>query len=123
MAVKKKRWKTGRLHWPGSHHRHDEHEKDIAARLTPLEETEEFRKSHQSDGEHAPDDTIHVDSSSVRVPENLVDEDREGANIFRLEPVVLFILVVMLAFIAFIAWQVTLMPENRNDPPAASGRQ
>ena len=115
MAVKKqKRWKTGRLHWPGSGHKHgrDSERGQEAARLTPLEETEAFRKSQQADGEHAPDDTIHVDSSSVRVPENLVDEDREGANIFRLEPVVLFILVAMLAFIAFIAWQVTLMPEK-----------
>ncbi len=110
MAVsKRKRWKTGRLHWPGSRLGH---EKNVAERLTPLEETEEFRESHQSDGAHAPDDTIHVDSSSVRVPEHLVDEEREGANIFRLEPVVLVILAAMLAFIAFIAWQVTLMPEK-----------
>jgi hypothetical protein len=115
VAVKKqKRWKTGRLHWPGSGHRHgrDSERGQEAARLTPLEETDAFRESQQSEGEHAPDDTIHVDSASVRVPENLVDEDREGANIFRLEPVVLFILVVMLAFIAFVAWQVTLMPER-----------
>ena len=107
MAVKKKRWQTGRLHWPGSRRGH---EKNIAERLTPLEETEAFKRSPQRDGDHAPDDTIHVDSRSVRVPENLVDEDREGANIFRLEPVVLVILCLMLAFIAFVAWQVTLMP-------------
>jgi hypothetical protein len=120
VAVKKKRWKTGQLHWPGSRRGH---EKNIAERLTPLEETDGFKKSHQAEGEHATDDTIHVDSSSVRVPEQLVDEDREGANIFRLEPVVLFLIAVMLAFIAFIAWQVTLMPEKRDDPPAASGKQ
>jgi hypothetical protein len=106
VAVKK-RWKTGRLHWPGSRRGH---EKNIAERLTPLEETDAFKRSHQQDGDHAPDDTIHVDSSSVRIPETFVDEDREGASIFRLEPVVLFILCVMLAFIAFVAWQVTLMP-------------
>ena len=113
MAVsKRKRWKTGRLHWPGSGHGRHSHRADEAARLTPLEETEEFKESHQSEGQHAPDDTIHVDSKSVHVPESLVDEDREGANIFRLEPVVLIILAVMLAFIAFVAWQVTLMPEK-----------
>jgi hypothetical protein len=28
----------------------------------------------------------------------------------------------MLAFIAFIAWQITLMPEKRDDPSAASDR-
>ncbi len=115
MAVsKRKRWKTGRLHWPGSGHKHgrDSERGREAARLTPLEETEAFKKSHQRDGDHAPDDTIHVDSNSVRVPEHLVDEDREGANIFRLEPVVLVILAAMLAFILFVAWQVALMPEK-----------
>ncbi|HEX8117286.1 MAG TPA: hypothetical protein VF521_08440, partial [Pyrinomonadaceae bacterium] len=79
--------------------------------LTPLEETGAFKDSPQSDGnKHGPDDTIRVDSKSVPMPENLIDEDREGASIFKLEPVVVFILFVMLAFIAFIAWQVTLMP-------------
>ena len=123
MAVtKKKRWKTGRLHWPGSSRGHEEEDGDSAERLAPLEETEKFKKSHQSDGEHAPDDTIHVDSSSVRMPGHLVDDEREGARIFRLEPVVLFILAAMLAFIAFVAWQITLMPEKRDEPPAASDK-
>jgi hypothetical protein len=110
---KKKGWKTGRLHWPGSGHPHgrDSERGQEAARLTPLEETEEFKDSPQKDGRaRVADDTIRVDSRSVPMPEHLIDEDREGASIFRLEPVVLFILVVMLAFIAFIAWQVTLMP-------------
>jgi hypothetical protein len=112
---KRKGWKTGRLHWPGSGHRHgrdSQKQADEAARLTPLEETEQFKDSPQSDARpDVADDTIRVDSKSVPMPENLIeDEDREGTAIFKLEPVVLFILVVMLAFIAFIAWQVTLMP-------------
>ena len=111
---KGKRWKTGRLHWPGSGHRHgrDSERGQEAARLTPLEETEQFKDSSQSDSsQHVPDDTIRVDSKSVPMPEHLIeDENREGTAIFRLEPVVLFILVVMLVFIAFIAWQITLMP-------------
>jgi hypothetical protein len=121
---KKKRWKTGRLHWPGSHHRHhhDEHEQNNAERLTPLEETEGFAQSHQAEGEHTPDDTIHVDSASIRMPEHLVEDEREGARIFWLETVVVVILTFMLAFIAFIAWQITLMPEKRDDPSAASDR-
>ena len=118
MAVsrgKRKRrsgWKTGRLHWPGSHHGGEDNA-DVAARLTPLEETEEFKESPQTDERPgAADDTIRVDSKSVPMPEHLVDDEREGASIFRLEPVVLVILVSMLVFIAFIAWQVTLMPEK-----------
>jgi hypothetical protein len=103
-----KGWKTGRLHWPGSHHDEHEHE-DVAERLKPLEETKEFRESPQVEGKRGTD-TIRVDSKSVPMPENFVEDEREGASIFRLEPVVLFILVVMLAFIAFIAWQISLMP-------------
>jgi hypothetical protein len=107
---RRKGWKTGRLHWPGSHHHEHEHD-DVAQRLTPLEETEEFKDSPQREGSpQGTDDTIRIDSKSVPMPEHLIDEDREGASIFRLEPVVLCILVVMLVFIAFIVWQITLMP-------------
>ncbi|HEX8352115.1 MAG TPA: hypothetical protein VF611_04425 [Pyrinomonadaceae bacterium] len=110
MAVKKKRkrgWKTGRLHWPGSgHHRHP----DEAERLTPLEETDEFKTSPQADSARAADDTIRVDNKTVPMPEHLLEDEREGSSIFRLEPVVVVVFLFMLAFIAFIAWQVTLMP-------------
>jgi len=111
MAVKKgrERWRTGSLHWPGSRHVHEE---DAAAKLAPLEETDAFKDSPQKDTTHAPDDTIRVDSASVPMPESFVEEEREGASIFRMEPVALFILLVMLAFIAFIAWQISLMPNK-----------
>jgi hypothetical protein len=110
------KWKTGRLHWPGSGHNHrpgsgHDHKPDEAERLTPLEETPAFEDSPQKDGTRI-DDTIRVDSKSVPMPEHLLDDEREGSAIFRLEPVVLFVLVFMLAFIGFIAWQVTLMPEK-----------
>lgn len=110
MAVKKKgkrRWKTGALHWPGSRHEHRENE---AGRLAPLEERDEFNESRQKDSAHAPDDTIRVDSKSVQMPDGFVEDEREGASIFRLEPVALCILLLMLAFIAFVAWQISLMP-------------
>ena len=117
MAVSKakrkrrKGWKTGRLHWPGSHH-HEQDEPDMAERLKPLEETEEFKESPQVEGKRGAD-TIRVDSKSVPMPEHFIEDEREGASIFRLEPVVLFILVVMLAFIAFVAWQIMLMPAKQ----------
>jgi len=107
----RKRWKTGRLHWPGSHH-HEHDEPDLAERLKPLEETREFKESPQVEGKRGAD-TIRVDSKSVQMPENFIEDEREGANIFRLEPVVLFILLVMLAFIGFVAWQITLMPAKQ----------
>lgn len=109
---RRKGWKTGRLHWPGSHH-HEHDEPDIAERLTPLEETAEFKDSPQVEGQQrVADDTIRVDSKSVPMPDHLIDDEREGASIFRLEPVVVSILIAMLAFIAFVAWQITLMPEK-----------
>ncbi len=112
----KKRWKTGRLHWPGSGHTpdpgHDHDEGNEAERLTPLEESAAFKDSPQSDSGYKAKDTIRVDSTSVAMPEYLLEDEREGSSIFRLEPVVLFILLFMLAFIAFIAWQITLMPER-----------
>ena len=111
MAVskRKRKWKTGRLHWPGSGH---EHKPDEAERLTPLEETEEFTESPQVESSRPADDTIRIDNKSVPMPDHLMEDEREGSSIFRLEPVVLFVLVFMLAFIAFIAWQITLMPEK-----------
>jgi hypothetical protein len=109
---RRKGWKTGRLHWPGSEHDGHDHA-DMAERLKPLEETEEFKESSQTDeSPGAALDTIRIDNKSIPMPEQLVEEEREGASIFRLEPVVLVILVSMLAFIAFVAWQVTLMPEK-----------
>lgn len=114
MAVKKKksqRWKTGPLHLPGSGHDHGE--KEAAQRLAPLEETDAFKDSQQKDASaHTPDDTIRVDSASVRMPESFADDEREGASIFRLEPVALVLLVAMVAFIAFVAWQISLMPDK-----------
>ena len=111
MAVKKRKrrrgWKTGRLHWPGSGH---DHRPDEAERLAPLEETKGFKDSPQVDSDRDAKDTIRVDSASVPMPEHLMEDEREGSSIFRLEPVVLFIILLMLAFIAFVAWQVTLMP-------------
>ena len=110
---RKKGWKTDRLHWPGSAHDGHDHA-GMAERLKPLEETSEFTESPQSDEKPgAADDTIRVDNKTVPMPEHLLEDEREGSSIFRLEPVVLFVLVFMLAFIAFVAWQVTLMPEVR----------
>ena len=114
MAVKKKKWKTGRLHLPGGKKPQDNGDADLAARLTPLEEMKDFKDSPQSEGhKRNVDDTIRVGSSSVQMPEQFIDEDiRDAASIFHLEPIVVALLVVLLAFVAFIAWQITLMPEK-----------
>ncbi len=110
MAVKKKRWKTGRLHMPGGHHA-EENGHAAAERLAPLEEQEGFKKSQQSDSNRSKiDDTIRVDRNSVKMPENFVEDERDAASTFRLDTAVLVILALMLAFIAFVAWQISAMP-------------
>jgi hypothetical protein len=112
VAVKKKRrkWKTGRLHMPGVRHQGRNGDK-AAARLTPLEEMEEFKESKQSDDNQSHmDDTIRVDKNSVKMPENLVEDERDAASTFHLDTAVVVILAVMLAFIAFVAWQISGMP-------------
>ncbi len=109
---RRKRWKTGRLHWPGTDHDHDHHP-DEAERLKPLEETRGFKDSAQIDSDSQAKDTIRVDAKSVPMPEHLLEDEREGSGIFRLEPVVVFVIVTMLAFIAFVAWQITLMPPKQ----------
>ena len=85
----------------------------MADRLAPLEETGEFKKSSQHDSRKAEaDDTIMVSSQTVKMPEKFLDEDRSVAGIFHLEPVVIVIVLFMLGFIAFIAWQITKMPQK-----------
>lgn len=103
----RKGWQTGRLHWPGRGHKHEASEADL---LAPLEETEAFKDSAQCDSDREAKDTIRVDNTSVPMPEQLNEDEREGGSIFHLEPVVIFILAGMIAFIAFVAWQITLMP-------------
>ena len=116
MAVRKKRrkWRTRHAHGPGHTHGNGDrrrHEEELSKRLAPLEETEAFRQSEQTDG-HRGDikDTIRVDRTNIKMPESFLEEERDAADVFRLHPVVIFILVVVLAFTAFIAWQITLMP-------------
>jgi hypothetical protein len=85
---------------------------ELSARLAPLEEVVKPEELQQAvpDGRPPNDDTIRVNTAALKLPERLVEEERSGARIFYLDPVVVAILVFMLAFIAFIAWQVTLMP-------------
>ena len=104
MKIRRRR----HAHGGGADRRKHEHE--MADRLAPLEETAAFKESEQRTGEHDAPDTITVSNKSVKMPDKFLEEERDASGIFRLEPLVLAILVVMLVFIAFIAWQITLMP-------------
>ncbi|HEY8185734.1 MAG TPA: hypothetical protein VIF64_06680 [Pyrinomonadaceae bacterium] len=91
----------------------------LAARLAPLEELETGSTTKQlgvSPELKEPQANNHygaivVDNNSLNLPEDMV-EGSDGGKFLGMEPVVLVILGVMLAFIAFIAWQISLMPTN-----------
>jgi hypothetical protein len=55
---------------------------------------------------------IRVDTGSLKFPKGFVEEDKASSKWLGLEPVVLIILCLALAFIAFIAWQVSLMEQR-----------
>ncbi len=55
---------------------------------------------------------IVVDTSRLQLPKDFIEENEE-ANPTRLEPVLIVVLLLALAFIAFIAWQISLMPPEK----------
>jgi hypothetical protein len=89
----------------------------LAARLAPLEELDQGGASKQLEGKPLISDghpnnqngAIVVDNESLNLPKDLTEGGDEG-TFFGIEPVVLVILGVMLAFIAFIAWKISQMP-------------
>lgn len=89
----------------------------LAAQLAPLEEQDKGSMTKQiASGPHlgnAPADlhygAIVVDNENLNLPKDMI-EGRDQKTLLGIEPVVLVILGVMLTFIAFIAWQISLMP-------------
>ena len=87
----------------------------LAAQLAPLEEqnkpaAEQQIGGHSIDGRLDRDyGAIVVDNEDLRVPTDMM-ETPEGKRFFGIEPVVLVVLIIVLSFIAFIAWQISLMP-------------
>jgi hypothetical protein len=120
MAIRRRRHKHGR-------EGRKKHTDELSAMLAPLEELmpETTPPPGQSvDGDYQ-DATIRVNSSSVKAPERLLDEDgpREGLRIFRLEPLVVVILSITLGFIAFVAWQITKMPPKEGEQKQGNSGQ
>jgi hypothetical protein len=91
----------------------------LAAQLAPLEEQKPHHAPEPSGGAQGaihPGATqeygaIVVGNENLRLSDDLI-EGKTPRGIFGMEPVVLAILVFMLAFIVFIAWQVSLMPRS-----------
>jgi hypothetical protein len=88
----------------------------LAAQLAPLEEVDR-RSAAQQVGplnrEVQPGDAafgaIVVDNEGLDIPRDMMEGGGEK-TILGVEPVVLVILIFMMAFIGFIAWQISEMP-------------
>jgi len=89
----------------------------LAAQLAPLEELDRSVAAKQVGSIPAPDGAeldphygaIVVDNEGLHIPKDIM-EGGDEKTYFGMEPVVLIILGIMLVFIAFIAWQISLMP-------------
>jgi hypothetical protein len=101
-------------------HRRRTHKKGatarLAARLAPLEELDKKSAAKQLGATAAPELTaesgfsaIVVDNNNLQVPKEILEEGGEQTYM-GMEPVVIVILAFMIVFIAFIAWQISIMP-------------
>ena len=89
----------------------------LAALLAPLEEQDKPAAENQigshieaTNGQQQKDyGAIVVDSVNLHVQKDII-EGREEKRFLGIEPVVLVVLIMVLGFVAFIAWQISLMP-------------
>ncbi len=91
----------------------------LSEMLAPLEEHPHAQKSQQVQALQAQtqahdsqnhNGVIIVDGSSLKVPSDFVETDDADKRLLNLEPVVLAILLMSLAFIAFIAYLISTEP-------------
>lgn len=107
--------KTLHIHRPGKHKKGETTQ--LAAQLAPLEEQHPRAAEKQLAGaavltqvkDELGFSAIVVDKDSLQVPQEIMEGSYEKTYL-GMEPVVIVILAIMLSFIAFIAWQITLMP-------------
>lgn len=84
----------------------------LASMLAPLEEQQQGRK--EATGGTRPSTSggaIIVDTAQLKLPKDFIEREEEG-NPLGLEPVVIFILALVLAFIAFIAYLISIEPSR-----------
>jgi hypothetical protein len=89
----------------------------LAAQLAPLEELDKSGAAkqlgtspHLGNAQADPHyGAIVVDNEGLHIPKDIMEGGDEKTYL-GMEPVVLVILSVMLAFIAFVAWQISLLP-------------
>ena len=93
----------------------------LAAQLAPLEEQNAQAAKRQGANGHGASQNggliqehgaLIVDTENLHVLRGMGERGDAGkGRFFGIEPIILVILIAMLIFIAFIAWQISLMPE------------
>ena len=77
----------------------------LASMLAPLEEQE----GGEAAGSSSRRASIVLDTGELKLPKAFIDEDSQG-TLFGLEPIVIFLLLLVLGFITFIAYLISLEP-------------
>ena len=85
---------------------------ELAAQLAPPEEQD---PRAGGDGAGKGGGAIVVDTGALKMPEGFAARKRESR--FEVARVVLFITALMLLFAAFVAWQITRMPDGDQPQP------
>lgn len=91
---------------------------DLAAQLAPLEEQDVAMAAKQigASTEAVSSKTdpnfgaIVVDNDDLKIPKGITEYNE--SRILGMEPVVVVILIVMISFIIFVAWQISLTPDS-----------
>ena len=80
-----------------------------AEQLAPLEERkgEPARQNFKDD-----DGVISVDTGDLKLPSDFTERGEEKSRLFNIEPITLIIMVFALAFIAFIAYLISIEPSK-----------
>lgn len=81
----------------------------LASMLAPLEEQQGRAEAARGAGQRSNGGAIIVDTGPLKLPKDFTEQDEQG-NTLGLEPVVIFILVLVLAFIAFITYLISIEP-------------
>jgi hypothetical protein len=89
-------------------HKRDEDISELSDRLAPPEET--GANSGIDLSSRKDDGTLVVDTGALKLPPGFVESEEDKRGIFGFEPVIVFILTLLIAFIAVIAYLVYRMP-------------
>ena len=84
-----------------------------AQQLAPLEERAgKFARQNSNE-----EGVINVDTGSLKLPREFTEKEEGKSRLFNVEPITIVILVFSLAFIAFIAYLISIEPPQGKDEP------